>query len=233
MLRDVPAFGAWFFTYEYLKAWLAAPGRKPGVVAQLLSGGVAGCASWLISFPADVIKSRVQTMPEGLPAAQYRVGAVARTILRASGWRCVQGTAHGSNCCSLNGGFATIPSVTVYCPGSIDPCHACCVLLFVRIFCCSPSLLVGLVITHACARAIAPQRVVSWCAADHCARISCERRDFLWLRKISRLDGQALLVVYYCNRYCSLKSGYAFHVQLLSLLSPGPGVCVVVAVMLW
>lgn len=57
VLREVPSFGTYFLTYELLT-------RSEGPVStgtMLLAGGFAGMASWLVSYPVDVLKTRVQT----------------------------------------------------------------------------------------------------------------------------------------------------------------------------
>jgi solute carrier family 25 (mitochondrial carnitine/acylcarnitine transporter), member 20/29 len=61
----VPASGAYFLTYEYIKKALA-PKDKPldagvGLLGTIFAGGMAGIANWAIGMPADVLKSRLQT----------------------------------------------------------------------------------------------------------------------------------------------------------------------------
>lgn len=67
--RDVPSFGAYFWTYE----WIRREGCKAlfdGDITRvddlpagitLFAGGVGGVASWVISYPFDVIKTVVQS----------------------------------------------------------------------------------------------------------------------------------------------------------------------------
>lgn len=58
MLREIPAFGSYFWTYELLTR---TPDNSPvSTSAMLLSGGLAGIVSWVIVYPIDVIKSRMQ-----------------------------------------------------------------------------------------------------------------------------------------------------------------------------
>lgn len=55
-LREAPSFGVYFLTYEIL-----TQSKEPISTARmLLAGGLAGTASWIISYPLDVIKSRIQ-----------------------------------------------------------------------------------------------------------------------------------------------------------------------------
>lgn len=62
LLRDMPAFGLYFFTYEVSKKFLTKgdPDNETDMHL-LLSGGIAGSASWLICQPLDVVKSCVQS----------------------------------------------------------------------------------------------------------------------------------------------------------------------------
>ena len=51
MLRETVASGSYFGIYNTLQKYNDNP---------LISGGITGCCSWLISYPIDVIKTRVQ-----------------------------------------------------------------------------------------------------------------------------------------------------------------------------
>lgn len=67
LLRDVPASGMYFMSYEWLKRNLS-PANKPGelsVAATLTAGGMAGMFNWAVAIGPDVLKSRLQTAPEG------------------------------------------------------------------------------------------------------------------------------------------------------------------------
>lgn len=70
LLRDVPGSVAWFGVYEYVKlAMMQAQGiedtSKLSPLSVLTAGGFAGMACWGVSIPADVLKSRFQSAPEG------------------------------------------------------------------------------------------------------------------------------------------------------------------------
>ncbi|XP_062023515.1 mitochondrial arginine transporter BAC2-like [Rosa rugosa] len=63
MLRDAPAHAFYFCTYEYMKEQLHPGCRKTGkesLRATLVAGGLAGVASWIICYPLDVVKTRLQ-----------------------------------------------------------------------------------------------------------------------------------------------------------------------------
>lgn len=63
VLRDAPAHGLYFWTYEYTREKLHPGCRKScqeSLDTMLVSGGLAGVASWVFSYPLDVIKTRLQ-----------------------------------------------------------------------------------------------------------------------------------------------------------------------------
>lgn len=62
-LRESGGSAAWFGTYEYVSSFLKSYRRKTDVPAQdlMVSGACAGMAYNLVLFPADSIKSRMQT----------------------------------------------------------------------------------------------------------------------------------------------------------------------------
>uniref|UniRef100_A0A6M2E0H9 Putative mitochondrial carrier protein n=1 Tax=Xenopsylla cheopis TaxID=163159 RepID=A0A6M2E0H9_XENCH len=71
LLRDVPASGMYFMTYEYIQTTLSPvdefgkPTGKISLLSTIFAGGMAGIANWAVGMPADVLKSRLQTAPEG------------------------------------------------------------------------------------------------------------------------------------------------------------------------
>jgi len=60
VIREVPAFGTYFLTFEYLHRALSGD-CGPSSLATLTAGGLAGIASWTICYPVDVIKTRLQS----------------------------------------------------------------------------------------------------------------------------------------------------------------------------
>lgn len=58
LVREIPAFGSYFITYEYLTR--SNENRPASTIKMLLAGGLAGVVSWAIVYPVDVLKSRVQ-----------------------------------------------------------------------------------------------------------------------------------------------------------------------------
>jgi len=73
LIREVPGNAAWFSFYETVRTqfqkYLNIERRKDlPLIWNALAGSCAGIAYWLVPFPADTVKSRLQTDPryEGL-----------------------------------------------------------------------------------------------------------------------------------------------------------------------
>ncbi|XP_043723108.1 mitochondrial arginine transporter BAC2-like [Telopea speciosissima] len=63
-LRDAPAHGFYFWTYEYTREKFHPGCRKNGqesLQTMLFAGGLAGVASWVCCYPLDVVKTRLQS----------------------------------------------------------------------------------------------------------------------------------------------------------------------------
>lgn len=68
LLRDVPASGMYFMTYDWLMNALTPAGKTRkdlNPLQTIFAGGMAGVFNWLVAIPPDVLKSRLQTAPEG------------------------------------------------------------------------------------------------------------------------------------------------------------------------
>ncbi|XP_076468851.1 mitochondrial carnitine/acylcarnitine carrier protein-like [Babylonia areolata] len=86
LLRDVPASGMYFMSYEWLQHVLRPAGQSQeelSISRTLFAGGMAGVFNWTVAIPPDVLKSRLQTAPQG----KYPNGIrdVARELLREDG----------------------------------------------------------------------------------------------------------------------------------------------------
>ncbi|RWS25729.1 carnitine-acylcarnitine carrier protein-like protein [Leptotrombidium deliense] len=69
LLRDLPASGAYFTTYEFFKNTLTPEGKSKSDLSAgrtLFAGGLAGIMNWVVAIPPDVLKSRLQTSPAGM-----------------------------------------------------------------------------------------------------------------------------------------------------------------------
>lgn len=68
LLRDIPASGMYFASYEFLQGALTPEGKSRSDLSPtrtLVAGGLAGIANWSVAIPADVLKSRLQIAPAG------------------------------------------------------------------------------------------------------------------------------------------------------------------------
>lgn len=68
MARDGPGSAAYFAAYEVVKKALTPAGQDPSQLnlgAIIIAGGSAGVAMWSIAIPPDVLKSRIQSAPQG------------------------------------------------------------------------------------------------------------------------------------------------------------------------
>ncbi|XP_022651858.1 mitochondrial ornithine transporter 1-like isoform X2 [Varroa destructor] len=66
MVREVPGYFAFFGGYEAARQGFAkcygCAKKDIGIVGTAVSGGVAGICIWLVIFPADLVKSRMQVL---------------------------------------------------------------------------------------------------------------------------------------------------------------------------
>ncbi|XP_022914925.1 congested-like trachea protein [Onthophagus taurus] len=84
LLRDVPASGLYFLTYEAIKDYLTDNGKKDITISgTVFAGGCSGIANWLIGMPFDVLKSRLQTAKAG--EFPNGIRDVARDLLKNEG----------------------------------------------------------------------------------------------------------------------------------------------------
>ena len=73
LIRDIPAFGLYFGLYHSMLTFCTPEGKTfndLGPWTVMVAGGITGMASWVYSYPTDVIKSKIQV--EGLkPWGKY------------------------------------------------------------------------------------------------------------------------------------------------------------------
>jgi len=61
VIRNVPAFGGYFWSYEWARQLLTPPGQQSSLWACFLAGGVGGFGFWGVVYPLEIIKTRMQT----------------------------------------------------------------------------------------------------------------------------------------------------------------------------
>jgi solute carrier family 25 carnitine/acylcarnitine transporter 20/29 len=85
LIRDIPGSVCYFTANEIVRKKvqsMQADPSKPSVLATLAGGACAGMANWIVSLPADVVKTRWQSAADG----RYRgLLDVVRHILHESG----------------------------------------------------------------------------------------------------------------------------------------------------
>lgn len=60
VMREIPGFATYFGSYEYLLRNFSQGEDEPSAAAILMAGGLAGTLSWVLTYPLDVVKSRLQ-----------------------------------------------------------------------------------------------------------------------------------------------------------------------------
>ncbi|XP_033735306.1 solute carrier family 25 member 45-like [Pecten maximus] len=67
MCRDIPSYGMYSLTYQYLSNKLKEKGwtDSRGIMADMIGGGCAGSFTWFLIMPFDVVKSRYQADLKG------------------------------------------------------------------------------------------------------------------------------------------------------------------------
>ena len=68
LLRDVPGWGVYFWCYEFLKRQFnmqeakrnGTDNSRLNMMIKMWCAGVAGQASWFVSYPMDIIKTKIQ-----------------------------------------------------------------------------------------------------------------------------------------------------------------------------
>jgi solute carrier family 25 carnitine/acylcarnitine transporter 20/29 len=60
VIREVPASTTYFVSFEFICNSMKHSRDQCSVTELLTAGGVAGCLSWLFTYPIDVVKTRYQ-----------------------------------------------------------------------------------------------------------------------------------------------------------------------------
>jgi len=90
ILRQVPSFTIYFPTYHFLKESIGGSddnaNNNSSWASSALAGGLAGCISWAIVYPMDVIKSRIQALPMDATTKKRSFYHEARNTFRNEGF---------------------------------------------------------------------------------------------------------------------------------------------------
>ena len=69
-LRDIPGWWTYFYSYSFLKQKFQTLSNVndnysyKSIFVNFMAGGFAGQISWIVSYPADIIKSYIQHSPQ-------------------------------------------------------------------------------------------------------------------------------------------------------------------------
>lgn len=91
IIRNTPANGLYFGTYEATRQWLRTRHAESGAAlpagAVLTAGGLGGFVYWLCTYPTDVVKSALQT--DAVDRAQRKYSGwvdCAKKLYHEEGW---------------------------------------------------------------------------------------------------------------------------------------------------
>ncbi|KAJ8290507.1 hypothetical protein GJAV_G00013780 [Gymnothorax javanicus] len=88
LIRETPAFGVYFLSYDGLTRSLGCEPGSPYIILKLLfAGGMAGVFCWISTYPADVIKSRLQADGVGGVNKYNGIMDCVRQSWQQEGWR--------------------------------------------------------------------------------------------------------------------------------------------------
>ena len=87
--REAPAFGVYFQSYDLL-CMLFSRGKsihELGPMSLCLAGGISGINAWIVTYPFDVVKSRIQV--DGVQGPRQYTGMINcfKKSYHADGWR--------------------------------------------------------------------------------------------------------------------------------------------------
>lgn len=86
--REMPGYFFFFGAYEFTRSLFASDSKSKdeiGLMKTALCGGIGGVSFWIMIFPTDVIKSRVQIDPNGIIAKKSVLGGM-KHILETEGF---------------------------------------------------------------------------------------------------------------------------------------------------
>ncbi|XP_062267603.1 mitochondrial basic amino acids transporter-like [Platichthys flesus] len=87
LIRETPGFGVYFLAYDVLTRHLGCEPNDRYMIPKLLfCGGMAGIASWLSTYPVDVIKSRLQADGVGGVNQYSGIADCVRQSVRREGY---------------------------------------------------------------------------------------------------------------------------------------------------
>jgi len=70
-LRNIPAFGAYFGAFEFMRRAMTPEGERPTLFASFVGGSAAGFAFWASVYPLEMVKTRMQAEPSDIALRRY------------------------------------------------------------------------------------------------------------------------------------------------------------------
>lgn len=108
LLRDGIPHGVWFVTYEVTKQQLQViqngddellidplVPKRSRVWIPLISGAVAATVAWIVGYPADLIKTRIQSSSTSKPSLHRGICETARILIQEANGRVLAGLYKG------------------------------------------------------------------------------------------------------------------------------------------
>ncbi|CAF5123956.1 unnamed protein product, partial [Rotaria sp. Silwood1] len=74
LVRECPGYGCFFGGYELTRTLLMHKNQKKediGFIKTWISGGMAGICFWIVMFPIDAVKSRIQVFKPKMNFPKY------------------------------------------------------------------------------------------------------------------------------------------------------------------
>ena len=91
IVREIPSIAGQFAAYEYLKAAFLrySCSDKLSIAQVSVAGGLAGMLCWFVSYPQDIIKTRLQLDPSYKQQSKLDGGfsVCMKDIYRRDGWK--------------------------------------------------------------------------------------------------------------------------------------------------
>ncbi|XP_013384816.1 mitochondrial basic amino acids transporter-like [Lingula anatina] len=90
IVRETPSFGIYFATYEFLcRQMVEQPDDDVSMLGLLVAGGCSGMAAWIVTYPVDVIKSRIQADGANGPNQYKNAYDCFQKSIKAEGLGCL------------------------------------------------------------------------------------------------------------------------------------------------
>lgn len=89
LMRDVPGFASYFVSYEYFVRTFAGSEAEASTAVILGAGGMAGIVSWVLTYPIDFVKSRLQADGVGGHNKYRGIVHCLQKSVAEDGWGCL------------------------------------------------------------------------------------------------------------------------------------------------